>query len=279
VKGLVALCVTMLLAVVVAIVAGGIAAGGGKASDFSHLYPDLRTVVPTHLAIANQQQRDILRFSNGIANTGPGPWAVRAEHELLDESQTTTAIQEIRTTNDRYECGSQPKQVTACYDVVAEQAASVFEYHPSHHHWHTAGAAGFEVRQGSLEGPVAASAEKVGFCLVEVYRLEGNSSTSQRTFWDCYGTHQGAGAGWVDQYHHATDGQQLDLTEAVDGTYFLLSTADPGDDFLESDDGNNSAWVSFKLSGKQTGNRKVAVTGHSECATPGLCGVGAPNRG
>ena len=153
VKGLVALCVTMLLAIVVAIVAGGIAAGGGKASDFSHLYPDLRTVVPTHLAIANQQQRDILRFSNGIANTGHGPWAVRAEHELLDENQTTTAIQEIRTTNDRYECGSQPKQVSACYEIVAEQAASVFEYHPSHHHWHTAGAAGFEVQAGLSRGP------------------------------------------------------------------------------------------------------------------------------
>ena len=37
------------------------------------LYPDLRTVVPLHLSIMNQQQHDILRFSNGIANTGTGP--------------------------------------------------------------------------------------------------------------------------------------------------------------------------------------------------------------
>jgi hypothetical protein len=27
------------------------------------------------------------------------------------------------------------------------------------------------------------------------------------------------------------------------------------------------------------GNRKVTVTGHSSCASPGLCGEGAPNPG
>lgn len=37
------------------------------------LYPDLRTVVPLHLGLQNQQQQEILRFSNGIANVGAGP--------------------------------------------------------------------------------------------------------------------------------------------------------------------------------------------------------------
>ena len=36
------------------------------------LYPDLQTVVPLQLQIVNQDQREILRFSNGIANTGNG---------------------------------------------------------------------------------------------------------------------------------------------------------------------------------------------------------------
>ena len=45
----------------------------GKPADTA-LYPDLRTVVPAHLNLVNQQQQDILRFSNGIANTGAGPW-------------------------------------------------------------------------------------------------------------------------------------------------------------------------------------------------------------
>ena len=51
--------------------------GGGGAS--TTLYPDLRTVVPAHLNFVNQQQNEYLRFSNGIANTGGGPWALRPE--------------------------------------------------------------------------------------------------------------------------------------------------------------------------------------------------------
>ena len=42
--------------------------------------------------IMNQQQRDILRFSNGIANTGDGPWALRPDFQPT----VTNAIQEIR---------------------------------------------------------------------------------------------------------------------------------------------------------------------------------------
>jgi hypothetical protein len=55
------------------------------------LFPDLRTVVPQHLNLVNQGQEEFLRFSNGIANTGPGPWALRAEHDLTGTVQTTTA--------------------------------------------------------------------------------------------------------------------------------------------------------------------------------------------
>jgi len=244
-------------------------------------FPDLRTVVPLHLNLVNQGQNEYLRFSNGIANTGPGPWALRAEHDLTSPELTTTAYQEIRTSNAPYRCGTQPKQVTECYEVQAERAASVFEYHPTHNHWHTADAALFEIRQGGPGGSIVSSqSTKVGFCLIEIYRLEANSPTSERTFWDCHGTHQGIGSGWVDQYHQATDGQQVDLTGVDDGTdYYLVSKADPTNAFLETNDSNNSAWVRFTLSGKKAGNRKVTVTGNSECDSPGLCGVGAPNPG
>ncbi len=247
----------------------------------SAYYPDLRTVVPTHLNLVNEHQRDLLRFSNGIANSGPGPWALRPEHEL-GLNPTTTAFQQIRSNNERYECGTQPKQVTACYELLHEEAASIFEYHADHHHWHTADVARFEVREGGPTGAIVGNSSfKVGFCLVEIYRLDGNAGTSQRTFWDCFGSFQGVGAGWVDQYHQATTGQELDLTGAPDGDdYYLVSTTDPDDAFLETDDANNSAWVRFTLSTHSNGRRKVVVTAdHSPCESAGLCGIGAPNRG
>ena len=65
----------------VALAVGGAMALGGKPVNTA-LYPDLRTVVPRHLNLVNQQQEDILRFSNGIANTGAGPWAVAPEPPL-----------------------------------------------------------------------------------------------------------------------------------------------------------------------------------------------------
>jgi hypothetical protein len=36
--------------------------------------------------------------------------------------------------------------------------------------------------------------------------------------------------------------------------------------------------VKFTPSGTGGGNRKVEVSAHSDCATPGLCGTNAPNR-
>ena len=253
---LVASCVVP-LALVLALTAGP--AGGAPTSP--GLYPDLQTVVPRHLQIVNSHQRDILRFSNGIANTGDGPWALRPENA----GGVTNAIQEIRDADGQ---------------VVREVLVSTFEFHPAHNHWHIGDIAQFDIRKGSPTGPVAADASiKVTFCLIDWYALEGNANTSDREFWDCANSYQGLSVGWVDQYHQSTEGQQLDLTNvpAADD-YYLVSTSNYAGKFLEKTTANNTAWVKFRLYSDKKGNRKVEVTDHSPCATPGLCGVNAPNR-
>jgi hypothetical protein len=242
-------------------------------------YPDLRTVVPAHLNLVNQQQNEYLRFSNGIANTGPGPWAMRPLNQLGTEP-TTTAIQEIRSSNAKYLCGTELKPDDSCYTIVSERPVSIFEFHPTHNHWHTADVARFEVRQGSPTGPVVGgNSIKVGFCLVDFYKLDGNAPTSQKVFWDCYTSYQGIQSGWVDQYHQSTDGQQVDLTGLPNADdYYLVSTTNPTGVFLEQDKTNNAAWVKFTLSMDSNGNRKVTATDHSPCESPGMCGERAPNR-
>src|SRR3989304_8866816 len=82
----------------------------------SGLPPDLRTVVPKHLQVVNDHQREVLRFSNGIANTGDGPWRMRPRFPL-GTSGTQDAIQEI---------------VDASGDVVDSELVSQFEFHPEH---------------------------------------------------------------------------------------------------------------------------------------------------
>ena len=275
------LILSTLVVVGVVLAVGGTLATAGKPGGASTAnYPDLRTVVPTHLNFVNQQQNELLRFSNGIANTGNGPWAMRPETELGPDP-TTTAIQEIRSSNARFLCGEQPKPSDPCYTILSEQAVSTFQFHPTHNHWHTADVARFEVRKGSPTGTlIGQNSVKVGFCLIDLYKLDGNAPTSEKVFWDCYTSYQGVSSGWVDQYHQATDGQQVDLTGAEDGNdYYLVSTTNPNGDFLETDETNNTAWVRFKLSTDSMGNRKVTVSGTSPCDSPGLCGERSANRG
>jgi len=252
----------------------------GTAEGSPH-YPDLITKAPSSVRLSAGKGGGTVRrlfFGNTIGNIGDGPLELRAENNAT--TGTTNAIQEIRSSNAQYLCGTQPKPNDPCYTVLQEQQVSTFEYHPTHNHWHTADVARFEVRQGSPTGTVVGgNSIKVGFCLLDLYNLEENAPTSEKTFWDCYTSYQGVSVGWVDQYHQSTDGQQVDLTGIPDATdYYLVSTTDPTGVFLEQDKTNNTAWVKFTLSSESNGNRKVTITDHSPCESPGLCGERSTNR-
>lgn len=234
------------------------------------LLPDLQTVVPLHLNLVNEHQREVLRFSNGVANTGAGDWRMRPEFPLDDTVLVQQAIQEL---------------LDADGNLASEKVVSEFQWHESHNHWHIGGIALFEVRPalddgtgGAWGAPLPGNSIKTTFCLIDWYALEGNSPAHERTYFDCNGSHQGIAPGWVDQYHQATSGQQLDITGAAEGIYYLVSVANPDGVFLESDAGNNAAWTSFELRRHSNGNPKIEAVAHSACATPGLCGEGAPNR-
>jgi hypothetical protein len=234
------------------------------------LLPELRTVVPRHLGIQNQQQREYLRFANGVANLGPGPLRLRPEPPpRTPDTFETTAVQEI---------------LDASGNLVEEHVAGTFVYHPEHNHWHIGDVALFEVRVGSPTGPLLRNdrgesiSVKTTFCLIDWYTLEGNSNTKERVYWDCATSYQGISPGWVDQYHQSLEGQKVDITGAGPGLYYLVSTANPAQQFLETDYTNNTAWTSFGLTRDSKGNAKITVVGHSPCETPGLCGDNAPNR-
>src|SRR5688572_29461745 len=200
---------------------------GKPGSSAGGLFPDMRTVVPAHLQLVNEHQQETLRFANGIANTGPGPWALRPDPPLEQATDTTSAIQEIRDSSAFYKCGEQPKQVTDCYTIVSEHFGGTFVFHPAHNHWHIGDVALFEVRKGSPTGPiVGGNSIKTTFCLIDWYRLDDNAPASQTLFRDCYKGQQGIASGWVDQYHQSTVGQQLDLTGVPNADdYYLVSTS------------------------------------------------------
>jgi hypothetical protein len=270
----------IVLAGAAALVVGVTVATAGKPGGSTGLLPDLRTVVPTHLQLVNEHQQETLRFSNGIANTGEGPWALRPDPPPDEATTVVSAVQEFRDSGALYKCGEQPKQVTECYNVVSEKVAGTFEFHPAHNHWHIGDVALFEVRKGSPTGPiVGGNSIKTTFCLIDWYKLDDNARTAERVFFSCYTSFQGISSGWVDQYHQATEGQQLDLTGVPNANdYYLVSTANYAGIFTETDYTNNTAWVKFSLTTESNGNRKVTVTDHSPCTSPGLCGERSTNR-
>jgi len=248
-------------------------------------FPDMMSVVPQHLNLVNRQGREILRFSNGVANMGEGPWRMRPEIPLGTPG-TQLAIQEVLDSSDS--SGS----------IVISQVVSEFEFHVEHNHWHIDDIALYELRTSASGGLAPISAGDIGavaindqgaaqsikttFCLIDWVRYAGNSnngSQSTRFYWDCNGAYQGISVGWVDQYHHATPGQFVDMTGVPAGRYYLVTTANPDGGFLESNLANNRAWVAVNVERESNGNPKVKLTGDSyTVAGEGLPALYSPNR-
>jgi Lysyl oxidase len=262
-RGRIALAVAAVFVPVLWLAAG---ASGGKAG--AGLYPDLQSAVPHHFTVQNNQQGEFLRFSNLIANTGAGDLRLRPEHDT--NTNVTTGFQEI---------------FDAAGNLVVDQPVSTFVFHPAHNHWHMDKVALFEIRlprddgRGGVWGEVfAGQSVKTTFCLIDVIKLDGNSNTGDRTYWDCFpDAHQGISAGWGDQYHQATEGQELEITGAPPGVYYLVSTANAEGKFLETTTTNNTAWASFRITRDSKGNAKVSEVAHSACSGA-LCGEDIPNR-
>jgi hypothetical protein len=255
------------VSVPVLLVASG-ASGGKPATGGAGLYPDLQTAAPHHFTVQNTQQGEYLRFSNLIANLGAGDLRLRPEHNTT--TNITTGYQEI---------------FDASGNLVVNTPVSEFVFHPQHNHWHLDQVALFEIHtadddgRGGDIGPVfSGESQKTTFCLIDVIQIDTNSPTGDRTYWDCFpDAHQGISAGWGDQYHHATPGQELEITDAQPGVYYLVSTANEEQAFLESDYTNNTAWTSFKVTRDSKGNAKVAEVAKSPCSGD-MCGIQLPNR-
>ena len=105
------------------------------------LYPDLRAANPHHFTVQNTQQREFLRFSNMVANTGAGDLILRPEHDTVNN--VTTGFQEIED---------------ASGTVIDDQAVSEFVFHPAHNHWHLTSVALFEIRKARDDGKGGAGA-------------------------------------------------------------------------------------------------------------------------
>ncbi len=241
------------------------------------LLPDITPGVPKHLNIHNQQQNEFLRFTNVWANIGDGSLEFQ-ECPVVGETQQ--AFQNLYDDAGNFgDIYAQPPT------WVYHEIAGDFIFHENHNHWHIDDVEEFSVRldDNGIPGDIAPGANslKIGFCIIDVYKLDGgNSPTSEKVYCDCETDLQGIQPGWIDQYHQSVEGNELDITNLEDGTYFLVHKWNPEGLFVDADNSNNESWVKFQLEQQNNGNgnRKITILEEfaPECqpdgSTPGICG-------
>jgi hypothetical protein len=221
------------------------------------LYPDIVEQIG-HLQIQNEHQREMLRFSTTHINIGDGPLQIRGGGQIAPCLIEGTAIDQ---------CTHATQEVLdVAGNIVQSQPAGVAFFHPEHKHWHQSGVARFEVRKGTPDGPLVNNGVKITFCLVDNDQTDLVTKGSNRFYFDCNAALQGISVGWGDDYHQSTPLQELDITGAVEGAYYLTHLADPENHWKESNESNNFAWVKFFVK-RQGANPKISILETSGCVS------------
>ena len=219
------------------------------------LYPDIVNERPNHMQIQNTQQGEFLRYTSAIANLGAGKLKILGGGQVVPctvDGETTICTQSTQQILD------------ASGNVVATHDAGVFLFHAAHNHWHQSAVDLFQIRAGSLDGPVIGTSTKVTFCMIDYEWLDGTDKKT-REFMACNSDFQGVTPGWADQYHHSTEGNEIDMTGQPQGNYYLTLYVDPDQHWLESNENNQLAWTKFFLDRSTGSNPNIVELEHSTC--------------
>lgn len=267
-----------------------------QCSTAGALLPDLMTVVPKHLGLQNKQQQEVLRFTNAMANLGNGPWWLEPEFPDAPTGQTCQAAYQLITAPEHFpdrHIIPTDEQIPAPAGTFLDRCQKgQFDYHETHNHWHIANVGDFKVchydefivgndsNGKAIVDIDCAPVERPGpdphddpetigvkftFCLVDWYKLGDNSPNSDytRNFFACETGFQGVAPGWADQYHHSTDGQDIDITGLAPSRYVLVSNVNAevfgSPLFQEMDYDNNASWSVFDLTRESQGNPKIKL--------------------
>ena len=200
---------------------------------------------------AEQSSRRCLRFSNDIRNVGDGPLLLRFRY---DQGFATG-------------CAMEQEMVVAGGPPVDRNAGPCV-FHPQHAHFHYQNMARYLLfavgATGHAAGNPVAASRKVGYCLVDVDDHSfGSPRTRPRPYlvptacvpntihaahpavWD----YMGISAGWGDVYTWDLPVQYIDISQAGDGVYEVVSRANPDGGLLESAPGLETGVTCIRITG------------------------------
>lgn len=232
-----------LIALAAALTAGAGASAQGDVGD--QLRPDLVTQpFGGDLELKSRPGRDTLRLGNTIANRGSGPLEISPEQGDQDcdssEGEDRYAYQRVFSDSDGN--GMFDRDL----DTAAQRReAGCMAYHPAHNHWHFDDFSRYLLKRQST-GAIVADSTKVSFCVIDTSRpFESLAGSPDANYYPRGGSGcdenatEGISVGWADTYGSSLPGQALDVTGLPKGRYCLVSTADPSDRLLETDEDNN----------------------------------------
>jgi hypothetical protein len=198
--------------------------------------PDLATLPPTDLRIRTNpvDGHKLLRFTNSIANDGPGKMELWGDTNPNGGKMTVT--QYIYDTED----------------VPDKRVVGEFLFHPEHDHWHLGDFALYEIWSVGLDGElesVVAVSNKISYCLRDDQKSDLPEAPAYQTYTICDHERQGISVGWIDIYRYHLPGQSIDITFLLDGVYALRSTVNPENRLWELNRENNTAILYIEIEG------------------------------
>lgn len=191
---------------------------------------------------ATTDGRLLLRYTTRIVNVGAGPFELRASRP---------------TKNDEFAVSQRLFDDAGGHSDVPTTATMYFAG-DGHHHWHVRDLERSELMRLGDTSFVTSSA-KHGFCFFDSdpYRLSLPGAPPSRVYLKSgcgkntspLALTVGISIGWNDRYQWSLPDQFVDITNVPPGQYRLVSTADAGGWFVESDETNNATWVDLQLKG------------------------------
>lgn len=205
-------------------------------------YPDIQTLEPSDVRTDEEGGRQYLKLTNAVANLGDGPFELFPMNN--PKELTTDAYQRVYTHDEK-----------GTWSVFSETKVGTFALHEFHNHWHFEGFAEYEIRNknkdGSIGDEVLASSGKVSFCMIDggTYDNTLEHYTGFHYFQCRQDDPEGISVGYYDVYSYFLPGQEIDITDVPAGEYWLVSTADPDNYVMETNEDNNSAAVEIEIEG------------------------------
>ena len=207
---------------------------GAEQAEPTLLLPDLRTLEPSGLRISrfSSDGTKLLKLTNSVWNGGYGPLELIGGVDT--GSGTQHVIQRILKDDGEY----------------SEKSIGEFVFHPGHNHWHLDSFSVYELwtlQPNGMLDQVIATSGKVSYCLRDIYRSAEAEQIDRAVFTSCSPVRQGLSVGWTDVYQYYLAGQSIDITGLEDGTYALMSIADPFNLIQESNETNNGIVIYLEI--------------------------------